>query len=132
MPRPRSYRSPLFSGSNISEFFRRYKQDCKDYHVSATDRLERLLNYYTPSVRRTVKSMKQWIATDYDSLKKALLKHYAKDDIEQRIYTTAFLDTYRNTTRTEKDDIPDYCCNFNLIAQHCIAKEGLSKYTAAV
>jgi hypothetical protein len=43
MPRPGSYGSPLFSGSNISEFFRRYKQDCKDYHVSEADRLEEAL-----------------------------------------------------------------------------------------
>jgi len=61
-----------------------------------------------------------------------MLKCYAKDNIKQRMYTTAFLDTYRSTPRTEKDDIPDYCRNFNLIAQHCIKKEGLSKHTAAV
>jgi len=59
MPRPGSQGSPLFEGSNASEFFRRYEQDCKDYHVSESNRLERLLNYYTPSVARTVKSMKQ-------------------------------------------------------------------------
>jgi hypothetical protein len=58
MPRPRSYGSPLFEGSNVSEFFRRYEQDCKDYHLSAGDRLERLPNYCTPSIARTVRSMK--------------------------------------------------------------------------
>jgi hypothetical protein len=94
MPRPRSNGSPLFERSNVSEFFRRYEQDCKDYYVSASDQLERLLNYCTLSIARTVRSMKQWIAADYDSLRKAMLKHYAKDDIEQRMYTTAFLDTY--------------------------------------
>ena len=94
MPRPGSYGSPLFEGSNVSEFFRRYEQDCKDYHVSADDRRERLPNYCTPSVARTVRSMKPWIDADYEGLKKAMLKHYAKDDIEQRMYTTSFLNTY--------------------------------------
>jgi hypothetical protein len=45
-----------------------------------------------------------------------MLKHYAKDDIKQRMYTTAFLDTYQSTLCTKKDDIPDYDRNFNLIA----------------
>lgn len=76
--------------------------------------------------------MKQWIDADYEGLKKAMLKHYAKDDIEQRMYTTTFLDTYRSTPRTEKDDIPDYFRNFNLIAQHCMKKQRLSKHTVAV
>src|SRR5271163_3479896 len=50
MPRPGSYGSPLFEGSNVSEFFRRYEQDCKDYHVSADDWLKRLPNYCSPSI----------------------------------------------------------------------------------
>ena len=61
-----------------------------------------------------------------------MLKHYAKDDLEQRMYTTTFLDTFWSTSCTEKDNIPNYCCNFNLIAQHCIDKKGLSKYIATV
>jgi hypothetical protein len=76
--------------------------------------------------------MKQWIAVDYKGLKKAMLKHFAKDDIERRMYITAFLDTYRNTPRTEKDDIPNYCRNFNLIAQHCMEKEGLLQHTVVI
>jgi hypothetical protein len=84
----------LFKGSNVLEFFRRYEQDCKDYYVSASDQLKRLLNYCTLSIARTVRFMKQWIVANYDSLQKAMLKHYAKDDIEQHMYTTAFLDTY--------------------------------------
>jgi hypothetical protein len=94
MPCPGSYRSPLFKGSNVSEFFRRYEQDCKDYYVLAGDRLERLPNYCTLSIARTMRSMKQWIVANYEGLRKAMLKHYAKDNIEQRMYTTAFLDTY--------------------------------------
>jgi hypothetical protein len=58
MPWPGSYRSPLFSESNISEFFQHYKQNCKNYYVSEADRLEKLLNYYTLSIARTVRSMK--------------------------------------------------------------------------
>jgi hypothetical protein len=116
MPRPRSHGSPLFEGSNALEFFRRYEQDCKDYHVPAGDQLKRLLNYCTLSITRTVRFMKQWIAADYDGLRKAMLKHYAKDNIKQRMYTTAFLNTYQSTPCTKKDDTPDYCCNFNLIA----------------
>jgi hypothetical protein len=59
MPCPRSYGSLLFKRSNVSEFFRHYKQDCKDYYVLASNQLERLLNYYTLSVARTVRSIKQ-------------------------------------------------------------------------
>jgi hypothetical protein len=84
--------------------------------VLASDQLERLLNYCTLSIARTVRSMKQWIVADYDGLQKAMLKHYAKDNIKQRMYTTAFLDTYWNTPCTKKDNIPNYCRNFNLIA----------------
>jgi hypothetical protein len=94
MPCPRSNRSLLFERSNASKFFRRYEQDCKDYYVLANDQLERLLNYCTLSIAKTVRFIKQWIAANYEGLQKALLKHYAKDDIKQRIYTTAFLDTY--------------------------------------
>ena len=82
MPHPRSYGSPLFEGSSVLEFFRRYEQDYKDYHVSVDDRHKRLSNYYIPSVVRTMRAMKQLINADYKGLKKAMLKHYIKDDIE--------------------------------------------------
>jgi hypothetical protein len=132
MPRPGSQGSLLFKGSNVSEFFRRYEQDCKDYYVLAGNQLKQLLNYCTLSVARTVRSIKQWIVANYKGLQKAMLKHYAKDDLKQRIYTTAFLNTYRSTPCTEKDDIPNYYHNFNLIAYHCINKEGLLKHIVAV
>ena len=82
MPYLGSYRSPLFKGLSVLEFFRRYKQDYKDYYVLADDRHKRLPNYYIPSVVRTMRSMKQWINADYKGLKKAMLKNYVKDDIE--------------------------------------------------
>jgi hypothetical protein len=59
MPCPRSYRSLLFERSNVLEFFRRYKQDCKDYYVLAGNQLKRLPNYYTLSITRTVRFIKQ-------------------------------------------------------------------------
>jgi hypothetical protein len=94
MPCPRSNKSLLFKRSNVLEFFRQYKQDCKDYYVLTSNQLEKLLNYYTLSIAKTVKFIKQCIVANYDSLQKAMLKHYAKDNIKQHIYTTAFLDTY--------------------------------------
>jgi hypothetical protein len=53
---------------------------------------------------------------NYNGLQKAMLKHYTKDNIKQHMYTTAFLNTYQSTPCTKKDNIPNYCCNFNLIA----------------
>jgi hypothetical protein len=116
MPCPRSYKSLLFKRSNVLEFFRRYKQDYIDYYMLAGNQLKKLLNYYTLSITRTVRSMKQWITANYNSLQKAMLKHYAKDNIKQHMYTTAFLNTYQSTPCTKKDNIPNYCYNFNLIA----------------
>lgn len=73
------------------------------------------------------KSMKPWIASDYDSLKKTMFKYFTKGVIEQRRYTTAFLKSYNNILRTERDDIPNYCRTYNGISQHCMKKEGLAK-----
>ena len=88
------------------------------------DRSRGLLNYTVLYLLQGQYGLsKQWITADYDGLRKAMLKHDAKDDLEQRMYITAFLDTYRSIPCTEKDDIPDYCRNFNLI-QHCIERKG--------
>jgi hypothetical protein len=65
-------------------------------------------------------------------LKKALLAEYKNDNTRQLLYSVPFLESYKNISRTEKDDILDYCRKFNRIAQHCIEKGVLTSYTAGV
>jgi hypothetical protein len=76
--------------------------------------------------------LKEWKASDYPVLRKALLSEYQNDDTCQLLYSVPFLEKYKNIACTEKDDIMDYYRKFDWIAQHCIKKGVLTKYTAGV
>ena len=132
MPPPGTPGSPMFKGANVTEFLERYEDLCSDYHVSASDRFARLPRYCIQPIAETIKSLKEWKDKDYAALKKVLLAEYKNDDTHQLLYSVPFLESYKNIPRTEKDDILDYCRKFNRIAQHCIDKGVLTKYTAGV
>ena len=132
MPPPGTLGSPMFEGANISEFLERYEDLCSNYRVSDEDRLTRLPRYCIQPVAETIKSLKEWKGQDYAALKKVLLAEYRNDDTRQLLYSVPFLESYKNITRTEKDDIMDYCRKFDRIAQHCMDKKVLTEYTAGV
>lgn len=60
--------------------------------------------------------MKEYKDRDYDALKKALIADYKNDDTHQLLYSVPFLESYKNISRTEKDDILDYRRKFNRVA----------------
>jgi hypothetical protein len=122
----------MFEGANVTEFLKRYEDLCSGYRVSDKDRLTQLPRYCIQPVAETIRSLKEWKAKDYSALKKALFSEYRNDDTCQLLYSVPFLKKYKNITRTESDDIMDYCRKFDRIAQHCIEKGVLTKYTAGV
>jgi len=113
MPPPGTPGSPIFEGANVTEFLERYEDLCSDYHVSASDRLARLPRYCIQPIAKTIKSLKEWVDKDYATLKKVLLAEYKNDDTHQLLYSVPFLESYKNISRTNKDDILDYCRKFN-------------------
>ena len=132
MPPPGTPGSPMFEDANVTEFLERYEDLCSDYHVSDKDKLARLPRYAIQPIRETIKSLKEWKEQDYAALRKALLAEYKENDIRQLLYSVPFLESYKSITRTEKDDILDYCRKFDRIAQHCIDKKVLTEYTAGI
>jgi hypothetical protein len=132
MPPPGTLGSPMFEGANVTEFLERYEDLCSDYKVSDEDKLARLPRYCIQPVAETIWSLKEWKTKDYVALKKTLLSEYRNDDTRQLLYSVPFLESYKNIVQDEKDDILNYCRQFDRIAQHCIAKGVLAEYTAGV
>src|SRR6202011_6347022 len=112
---PGTLGSPMFEGANVTEFLERYKDLCSDYQVSDEDRLMRLPRYCIQPVAETIRFLKEWKDRDYAALKKALLAEYRNEDTYQLLYSVSFLENYKNITRTEDDDIMDYCRKFDCI-----------------
>ena len=106
----------MFEGANVTEFLERYEDLCSDYHVSTSDRLARLPRYCIQPIAKTIKSLKEWVDKDYATLKKVLLAKYKNDDTHQLLYLVPFLESYKNISYTNKDDILDYYRKFNRIA----------------
>ncbi len=113
MPPPTTHGSLIFEGSNITEFLECYEDLCTDYRVSEGDKLTRLPRYCIRSIADTVKSLKEWKAQDYSTLKKALLAEYKNEDARQLLYSVSSLEKYKNTPCMENDDILEYCCTFD-------------------
>jgi hypothetical protein len=132
MPLPGTLGSPMFEGANITEFLECYEDLCSDYHVSAEDKIKRLPRYCVQPIAENIRFLKEWRDRDYTALKKTLLDDYRKDDICQLLCFIHFLESYKNVLRTEEDDILDYCCKFDWIAEHCIEKGVVSEYTVAI
>jgi hypothetical protein len=65
-------------------------------------------------------------------LKKALLEEYRDKDSFQQEHSVSFLERYKSIPCTEQDDILNFCHKFNKIAEHCIKRGTLSKYTVSV
>src|SRR5438552_9331622 len=126
MPLPSTLKSPMFERANITEFLKYYKDLCSDYQISDNNKLTRLSQYCIQPIAKTIKSLKEWKSRDYAILKKVLLAKYQNDDTYQLLYSVPFLKNYKNIARTKKDDVLDYCCKFDQIAQHCIEKKVLT------
>jgi hypothetical protein len=116
MPPPGTQGSPMFEGANVTEFLERYEDLCSDYRVSDKDRLAQLPRYCIQPVAETIRSLKEWKASNYPTLRKALLSEYQNDDTCQLLYSVPFLEKYKNIACTESNDIMDYYRNFECIA----------------
>ena len=122
----------MFKGANVTKFLKRYKDLCLDYWVLDDNKLTRLSRYCIQLIAKTIKLLKEQKSHDYTTLKKALCTKYQNDDTQQLLYSVLFLKNYKNIAYTKKDDILDYCCKFNQIAQHCIEKKVLTIYITRV
>ena len=125
-------RSLMFKGANVIEFLKRYKDLCLNYQVLDNNKLIRLLCYCIQLIAKTIKLLKEQKSYNYTTLKKALCTKYQNNNTQQLLYLVLFLENYKNIAYIKKDDILDYCCKFNQIAQHCIEKKVLTMYTAKV
>ena len=122
----------MFESANVTKFLKRYKDLCLDYQVLDNNKLTKLLCYCIQLIAKTIKLLKKQKSCNYTTLKKALCTEYQNNNTQQLLYLVLFFENYKNIAYTKKDDILDYCCKFDQIAQHCIEKKVLTIYTAKV
>jgi hypothetical protein len=132
MPLPGATGIPLFEGVNATEFLDRFEDLCKEYSISDQDKFNRLPRYCSRSVGDVVRSLKEWEQDDYLNLRKAILQEYKEHDSYQQTYSLQFLERYKSVKRTERDDILQYCRQFNMVATYLKKRGALSEYTMGI
>lgn len=102
---------------------------CDEYSVAEAKKLRRLPRYCEMLVGQTIMSLDSYVAKDWTALLKELKKEYKSGDSLQQLYSRTFLEQYKNTTRTAKDDVRGYCRKFASIAKTLVAAGKLDRYT---
>ena len=132
MPYPGAPGAPWFSGHNVTEFLQRFQNMCNEYEVKNEDIFQKLPWYCEKTIGDYVKSIPEYVSRDGDGLFKVMRKDYRKHDLDQQINSRNFLESLKTKTRTEKDDLKQYCRQFHTISHALVERGQLEKYTRAM
>ncbi len=80
MPLLRTLSILYFSGINISDFYMHYKAIATDYSLNTRDTLSRLPWYCELTIGNHIYMIEEWINSNWEALKEALLEEYQKED----------------------------------------------------
>ena len=105
MPQPGIVGVLLFKGANATEFLDHFDDLCKEYLMADQDKLTELLWYCSRNVSNSIKLLKEWEDKDYPALWEAILREYKDYDGYQWTYSLQFLEKYKSTLYTKKDNI---------------------------
>ena len=100
LPLPGSQGAPFFDGNHVTEFLNQFEDMCIDYNVSQKDMLTKLPRYCSHTIQLTILSLPEWIDSEWEKLKTAMLSEYKSYDAQQKMFTRQFLEAYKSILRT--------------------------------
>lgn len=88
MPRPRQPDTPLFNGTDITEFLRCWNIEWEDVRLTKPQRCGRLPCYCTPNVKDVIELLDGYVEKDRDKLQGDLTDQYWRNDTQKNNPTT--------------------------------------------
>ncbi len=123
---------PYFSGANVSDFYTRYEAMAADYSLNTRDTLSCLPRYCELMIGDHICTMEEWINSDWDALKEALLEEYRKENSYQQKMSRKYLEALKNKGCKTVDELRVYCRQYHSISAYLVEKGTLEKYIQAV
>ncbi len=122
MPLPHTPRASSFTGINVTDFLKRFKNMTTDYGLSDDRKMQRVQKYYEFDIIQRIQDLDSYEEKDWKRLIKKIKTIYKDKNINQQRYTRAYLTTLAYKTR-EKKKIDLYNRQFKSIAKKLIKKK---------
>ncbi len=121
MPLPHTPRAFLFTGTNVTDFFKRFEDMATDYGLSDDRKVRRVQKYCEFGIAQRIQDLDSYEEKDWKGLMKEMKAIYKNVNIDQQRYTRAYLTTLAYKARGEKK-IDLYNRQFRSIAKKLIKK----------
>src|SRR6266536_3311930 len=116
----------LFTETNITDFFKRFKNIATNCELSDDRKIQRVQKYYEFDITQRIQDLDSYEEKDWKRLIKKIKTIYKNRDINQQRYTRAYLTTLTHKARGEKE-INLYNRQFRSIAKEFIKKKLLNE-----
>ena len=122
MPRPRQPGALCFDGKGVSEFLRRWDNECDDFGYDDKRKCRRLPDYCSPEVELTIKLMDEHLQEDWVVLQRELKDLFWQKDVHK--FTTAALN--KLVQEASNTDLSVFILQFSAISAVLVKKRKLS------
>ena len=126
IPYPGASGAPFFDGKNITDFLDRYSQLCSDYRLSESEKIYRLPWYWEYLFGRYIRILIK--DADWTRVRVILRREYKENDLDQLMYSRAFLEALKEKARLEDDNLMHYCQLFALSSRDLVLRKILDWY----
>ena len=127
IPYPGTPGAPFFDGQNITNFLDRYSQLCADYRLSESEKIYRLPWYCEFFTGNYIKILIK--GADWATVRSKLRREYKDNDLDQLMNSREFLEALKKKSRSEDDDLMQYCHMFASISRNLVLRRRLDLYT---
>ncbi len=99
-----------------------------DYSLNTRDTLSCLPRYCELMISDHIRTIEEWINSDWDALKEALLEEYRKENSYQQKISCKYLEALKNKGCKTVDKLRVYCHQYHSISAYLMEKGTLEKY----
>ena len=117
---------PFFNRQNITHFLNLYDQFCSDYRLSECEKLYWLPWYCEFFIVKYFEILIK--GADWTSVRSILRRMYKDNDFDKPMNSREFLEALKKKSRSEDDDLIQYCYMFASISRDLILRKWLDLY----
>jgi hypothetical protein len=112
-PRPGTLGAPLFTGKDVTRAMEEFEDFYNDFFGELDSRAcSKFARYSTESLRLFIEAMPEYRASDWITLRAALMREFRGQDSSTLVHKRAFLEELCKKTLTYNDDLDGFCRDF--------------------
>lgn len=129
MPFPGTPGTPFFDGRNVTDFLDRFSDLCTDYKLSDAEKMRRLPRYCDMRIGLLIETIQEWRERNWEKFREELREEYESEDQAQTYYSREFLETFKDRTCSEDEDLRQFCRQYAQISGELSKRSQLDNYT---